>query len=98
MPCRVDASQAPRFLGLGWKIFLGFQAQEETGLEAAQVPQVESKMSMCCIRSKLLHTGVNKKPFAQRKHDGIGIHCFGIALFVLTLCFEWQYRKLDRQF
>ena len=44
--CRVDASQAPRFLGLGWKIFLEFQAQEEMGLEAAQVPQVESKMSL----------------------------------------------------
>ena len=44
--CRVDASQAPRFLGLGWKISLGFQAQEETGLEAAQVPQVESEISM----------------------------------------------------
>ena len=44
--CRADASQAPRFLGLGWKISLGFQAQEETGLEAAQVPQVESEISM----------------------------------------------------
>ena len=56
MPCMVGASQAQKFLAWGWKIFLGFQAQEETGLEAAQVPQVESKMSMGCIRSKLLHS------------------------------------------
>ena len=46
--CRTDASQAPRFLGLGWKRSSGFQAQEETGLEAAQVPQAESEMSMGC--------------------------------------------------
>ena len=51
--CRADASQAPRFLGLGWKISLGFQAQEETGLEAAQVPQVESEFQWVVKLHKL---------------------------------------------